>query len=109
MIFRNEQDRPYVPKIVIASAISSSIFLSGYLMFFEESEMTDLLQAYKIKGNFVRKILVLSCFCIYFLRLLITLFVFFQRKMYWLEAIVIANIMPWILPYISYVSGRSCK
>jgi len=42
---------------------------------------------------------------IYFLRLLFTLFVFFQRKLYWGEAIVIANIMPWIFPYIAYKSG----
>jgi protein-S-isoprenylcysteine O-methyltransferase Ste14 len=42
---------------------------------------------------------------IYLFRLLFTLFVFFQRKMYWGEAIVIANIMPWIFPYIAYKSG----
>jgi protein-S-isoprenylcysteine O-methyltransferase Ste14 len=42
---------------------------------------------------------------IYFLRLLFTLFVFFQRKLYWGEAFVIANIMPWIFPYIAYKSG----
>jgi protein-S-isoprenylcysteine O-methyltransferase Ste14 len=107
MIFRNEHDGSYVPKIVIAVAIAGSIFMSGYLMFFEESEIIPLLKAYKIHGNCVRNILVISCFCIYFLRLLITLFVFFQRKMYWLEALVIANIMPWIIPYIAYVAGRS--
>ena len=33
----------------------------------------------------------------------------FQRKMYWIEAIVIANIMPWIFPYIAYTSGRYSK
>ena len=107
MIFRNEHDRSYVPKLVIAVAIFGSICMCGYLMYFEESEIIPLLQAYKINGNYVRNILVISCFYIYFLRLLITLFVFFQRKMYWVEALVIANIMPWILPYIAYVAGRS--
>jgi steroid 5-alpha reductase family enzyme len=109
MIFRNEHARSYLPKIFIALALFGSICISGYLMFFEESEMATLLKAYKINGNFVRNILVISCLCIYFLRLLITLFVFFQRKMYWIEAIVIANIMPWILPYIAYIGGRSSK
>jgi|GEM_PF-5010095 len=46
---------------------------------------------------------------IHFLRLLVTLFFFFQRKMYWMEAIIIANIMPWIFPYIAYTSGRYSK
>ena len=29
--------------------------------------------------------------------------------MYWMEAIIIANIMPWIFPYIAYTSGRYSK
>ena len=106
MIFRNEHERSYWPKVFIVLALFGSICICGYLMFFEESEMSPLLKGYKIDGNFVRNILIISCICIYFLRLLITLFVFFQRKMYWIEAIVIANIMPWILPYIAYTSGR---
>lgn len=109
MIFRNEQERSYLPKVIISLALLGSICISGYLMFFEESEMNSILRTYKIDGNLVRSILIISCICIYFLRLLITLFVFFQRKMYWIEAILIANIMPWILPYIVYASGRSSK
>jgi len=29
--------------------------------------------------------------------------------MYWIEAIIIANIMPWIFPYIAYTSGQYRK
>ena len=67
--------------------------------------MLQLLKPYKVNGDPLRNILILSCMSIYFLRLLFTLFVFFQRKLYWGEAIVIANIMPWIFPYIAYKSG----
>ena len=109
MIFRNEHEGSYWPKAFIALAICGSICISGYLMFFEESEMNPLFRPYKNTGNFVRNVLIISCMCIYFLRLLITLFVFYQRKMYWIEAIVIANIMPWIFPYIAYTSGRYSK
>jgi protein-S-isoprenylcysteine O-methyltransferase Ste14 len=107
MIFRNEHAGSYLPKAFIALAICGSICVCGYLMFFEESEMYPLFKPYKINGNFLRNVLIISCMIIYFLRLLITLLFFFQRKMYWVEAIIIANIMPWIFPYIAYKSGQS--
>ena len=89
----------------IAAAILGSIYVSGYLMFTSADNILPLFKPYKVNGDPVRNILILSCMSIYFLRLLFTLFVFFQRKMYWIEAIVIANIMPWIFPYIAYKSG----
>ena len=109
MIFRNEHAESYLPKAFIALAICSSICISGYLMFFDESEMNSIFRPYKINGDFVRNVLIISCMIIYFLRLLVTLLFFFQRKMYWMEAIIIANIMPWIFPYIAYTSGRYSK
>jgi len=109
MIFRNEHTGSYLPKAFIALAICGSICICGYLMFFEESEIVPILKPYKINGNVVRNVLIISCMWIYFLRLVISLFVFFQRKMYWVEAIIIANIMPWIFPYIAYISGQYSK
>jgi len=109
MIFRNEHAESYLPKAIIALAICSSICISGYLMFFDESEMNSIFRPYKINGDFVRNVLIISCMIIYFLRLLVTMLFFFQRKMYWIEAIIIANIMPWIFPYIAYTSGRYSK
>ena len=105
MIFRNIHEKSYLPKMFIAVAILGSIYVSGYLMFTGDDKIWPLLEPYKINGNYVRNILVLSCMIIYFFRLLFALFVFFQRKMYWIEAIVIANIMPWIFPYTAYKSG----
>jgi protein-S-isoprenylcysteine O-methyltransferase Ste14 len=89
----------------IAAAILGSIYVSGYLMFTSADNILPLFKPYKLNGDPVRNILILSCMSIYFLRLLVTLFVFFQRKLYWGEAFVIANIMPWIFPYIAYKSG----
>ena len=109
MIFRNEHAESYLPKAFIALTICSSICISGYLMFFDESEMNSIFRPYKINGDFVRNVLIISCMIIYVLRLLVTLFFFFQRKLYWMEAIIIANIMPWIFPYIAYTSGRYSK
>ena len=89
----------------IAAAILGSIYVSGYLMFTSADKILPLFKPYKVDGDLVRNILILTCMSIYFFRLLFTLFIFFQRKLYWGEAIVIANIMPWIFPYIAYKSG----
>ena len=109
MIFSNKHERSYLPKAFVALAICGSIFISGYLMFCEVSEMSPLFKPYNSNGNFVRNVLIISCMIIYFLRLSVTLLFFFQRKMYWIEAIIIANIMPWIFPYIAYSSGQYSK
>jgi protein-S-isoprenylcysteine O-methyltransferase Ste14 len=89
----------------IAAAILGSIYVSGNLMFTGADKILPLFKPFKVNGDLVRNILILSCMGIYFFRLLFTLFIFFQRKMYWGEALVIANIMPWIFPYIAYKSG----
>jgi len=107
MIFRSKYEKSFLPKGFIAAALFTSILVCSYLMFADESKIINGLQQYKISGNFFRHILLLSCFAIYFIRLLVTLFIFFQRKMYWIEAIIIANIMPFILPYMAYVGGNS--
>lgn len=105
MIFQYIHQKSYLPKIFIAAAIFGSIYVSGYLMFTSADNLLLLFKPYKVTGDSVRNILILSCMSIYFLRFLFTLFVFFQRKLYWIEALLIANIMPWIFPYIAYKSG----
>ena len=105
MIFRDIHQKSYLPKMFIAVAILGFIYVSGSLMFAGDDKIWPLFEPYKINGNYVRNILVLFCMIIYFIRLLFNLFVFFQRKMYWGEAIVIANIMPWVFPYVAYKSG----
>ena len=106
MIFRDEHTRSLLPKLFIAIAILASIYISGSLMFLKESELLPFLKPYKIHGDPARNLIILSGMVVYLLRLLVTLFVFFRRKLYWGEALVIANIMPWIFPYVAYMSGE---
>ncbi len=107
MIFRDKHEPSIIPKSVIVLALSTSIFISGYLMFSESHNMIDWLEPYKVDGDVARNILILSCFIIYFLRLLVTLFFFYRRKMYWIEAFAIVNIMPWIFLYVTWIGGRN--
>ena len=107
MIFRDKHERSLLPKLFIILAVLTSILISMYLMFTESPDIIEWLTPYKIKGNFLRHIIISSCFIIYFLRLLVTSFVFLQRKMYWIEAIIIASLMPWFLLYIARVGGSN--
>lgn len=106
MIFRDKHEKSISPKLFIALSILISILISAYLMFVESQEIFDWFVPYNIEGDFTRLILLLTCFVIYFIRLMGTLFIFFQRKMYWREAIIIANLMPWIFPYVAWIGGN---
>ena len=107
MIFRDKYEISLLPKLFIILAILASILISMYLMFTESPDIIEWLTPYKIKGNFLRQIIISFCFIIYFFRLLVTSFVFLQRKMYWIEAIIIASLMPWFLLYIARVGGSN--
>jgi hypothetical protein len=52
MIFRNEHKRSYLPKVIIVLALFGSICISGYLMFFEESEMNPFTFWSHLSGGF---------------------------------------------------------
>jgi protein-S-isoprenylcysteine O-methyltransferase Ste14 len=107
MIFRDQHEKSLFPKLFIALSILISILISSYLMFVETQDMIDWFVPYNIDGDLIRIILLLACFVIYFIRLMGTLFIFFQRKMYWGEAIIIANLMPWVFPYVAWIGGNN--
>ena len=79
MIFRDKHEKSVLPKLFIATTVLFSILLSAYLIFGKPQVMIKWLIPYRIEGDGTRLILLLSCFFIYFFRLLGTLFVFFQR------------------------------
>lgn len=109
MIFRNQHETSLFPKLFIALSILISILISVYLMLVEPQDMIDWFVPYNIEGDFIRLILLLTCFVIYFIRLMVTLFIYLQRKMYWREAIIIANLMPWVFPYVAWVGGNNTQ
>ncbi len=86
--------------------MATSLCTTFYLTFITEKELITWLQPYKITGGLYRNAILLSCFVVYFIRLSFTLFIFFQRKMHWVEAIVITNIMPFIIPYMAFIGGQ---
>jgi len=106
MIFRNKHEKSLFPKAFIIAAMATSLSITFYLTFGAEKELITWLQPYKITGDLYRNAILLSCFVVYFLRLLFTMFIFYRRKMYWVEAIVITSIMPFIIPYMAFIGGQ---
>ncbi len=106
MIFRNKHEKSLLPKALIIAAMATSLCTTFYLTFVTEKELITWLQPYKISGDLYRNAILLSCFVVYFIRLLFTTFIFFRRKMHWVEAIVITSIMPFIIPYMAFIGGQ---
>jgi steroid 5-alpha reductase family enzyme len=106
MIFRNEHDPSIGPKCLITTSFIIVILLCAWLMFGDVNGIADWLKPYKIKGDLIRRIILLCCSIIYFFRVLASIFVFMKRKMVWVEAITISIIMPAILFVLLYVGGN---
>jgi protein-S-isoprenylcysteine O-methyltransferase Ste14 len=90
-------------------AFLSTILVGGWLMFAESEHILNLLQAYGIKGDFSRRVILLCCSVAYLFRLFFTLFVFLRRKMTWTEAITISAIMPAVLFALLYIGGNKAQ
>jgi protein-S-isoprenylcysteine O-methyltransferase Ste14 len=107
MIFKDEHDFSLLPKIVLMTTISCASLLAGYLMFADANELHDLLKPYAINGDFLRRILLMFFLVFYILRLSITVFIFLKRKMSWLETILIAGLMSFVLFSFAKVGGNN--
>ena len=92
MIFLNEKNKSILQKIVIITALSAAFCLAVF-----------------VNGNSfnLRHILLITCVLIYILRLGVTLFLFIQRRLVWLEALTISVVMSIILSVIIYTGKNN--
>ncbi|MCP5053914.1 MAG: DUF1295 domain-containing protein [bacterium] len=109
MMFKDEQNVSNLSRFFFMAVIFISIFVSGWLMFADENGLLPWLRTYAINGDFLRRIILMSCLVIYFFRLLITVFVFLKRKMLWLETIIISILMSFVLFSFARVGGNSLQ
>jgi len=107
MIFEDEQNKSNVSRWFFIMVIFIVLFISGLLMFADEWVANSWLESYKINGDLTRRIILMACLIIYFLRLLITVFVFLKRKMGWIETILISGLMFFALYSFAKVGGSS--
>jgi protein-S-isoprenylcysteine O-methyltransferase Ste14 len=106
MMFVNKHEKSLLPKALIITAMTTSLGTTLYLTLVTEKELITWLQPYKITGDPYRNAILLTCFAVYFIRLLFSTLVFFRRKMHWGEAILITSIMPFIFPYMAFIGGH---
>jgi len=107
LIFKDEYDNSSLTRWFFITVIFIVIIVCGLLMFADVMTIGGWLESYKIKGNLTRQIILLICLTIYFLRLLITVFVFLKRKMGWIETILISGLMFLALYSFAKVGGGS--
>ena len=105
MIFKDEQNKSNVSRWFFIIVIYFVIFFSGVLMFADEWVADSWLGPYKINGDFTRRVILMACLIIYFLRLLITVFVLLKRKMVWFETIIISILMSLALFAFAKIGG----
>ncbi|MDP6345938.1 MAG: DUF1295 domain-containing protein [Alphaproteobacteria bacterium] len=90
----------------MAVALAASLMASVDVLFGERLGVAFGQHPYRTDGDLVRGGILLVCLAIYVMRVFATLFVFYRRVMYWREALLIANLMPWFLVCIAYYGGR---
>ncbi len=107
MFFRDEHQSSIWPKTLVAAALGLSVLYSVDILFGNRLGYAFDYNPYRTDGDVVRDSLLLAGLAICLLRTFVTLFVFYRRTMYWREALIIANIMPWCLIYFAYFGGQN--
>jgi len=80
MAFQDEHSPSISSKVVLSAGILAGTLLSALLTSGYADWLNDLLKYENVGGNVYRKIILLSCCMIYFIRFTIGMFVFVHRK-----------------------------
>jgi len=86
----DKKDHSMGAKLYLAIFIFIAALIPSWLMFAETKDIIVWLRPYKIHANLARQIILSSCLGFYFLRILVTMFVFVRRKVSWIEAIIVS-------------------
>ena len=86
---------------ILAGTITATVLTSGY-----SDWLIDFLNFEKVEGNIFRRIIILVCCLIYFIKFAIGMFVFLQRKISWFEGGLV-SVLFFMMFYIFVVSAGS--
>ncbi len=102
MMFVDRHERSLAPKLFVLMALLAGLVLAGWMLFGPLDALPEGWRPPRRLGDPARRLVLMICFGITVLRLVATLLVFYRRKMFWVEAILIANIMPLVFPLGAY-------
>ena len=105
MLFRDKHARSLAPKLFFTGVFSATLAVSGWLMFGDMTSLGGWLAAYELRGDLLRRVGLFSCLGIYWIRLLVTTFVFLKRQLPWLEALTVSILMPLAVYAYARVGG----
>ena len=106
MAFQDEHSPSTTAKVllslsILAGSIIATVQTSGY-----SGWLTDFLNFEKVEGNIYRQIIILICCLIYFVRFVIAMFVFVQRKISWFEGGLV-SILFFMMFYLFVITAGS--
>ena len=105
MIFLNEHARSIPAKILMALGVLTGI-ITAILLVSDYSEwLMNATGPVSSEGDRLRILIMLICCLIYFFRFTFSLFVFVQRKIAWLEAIVVSILFYMMFYYFCFSAG----
>lgn len=85
MAFQDEH-APSIPfKVLLSTSILAGTLISALVTSGHAEWLIELLKYERVEGNGYRKIIILSCCLIYFIRFATAMFVFVKRKIGWFE------------------------
>ncbi|UCE06179.1 MAG: DUF1295 domain-containing protein [bacterium] len=102
MFFINEYNKSLTKKFLIMITFIVVIVVYTWLMFVDGNDS-------QIKGDFIRRMILVSCSIIYLLRVGIMAFIFLRRKLVWPEVVTIAIVMPIIIFALLYAGGKQSQ
>jgi protein-S-isoprenylcysteine O-methyltransferase Ste14 len=109
MFFRDIQQRSTWPKCLVSAALVLAVLVSADILFGNRLGLALWNNPYRGNGDLVRDSMVMACLVIYLVRVMVSLFMFFRRILYWREALFIANVMPWCLVYFAFYGAEQTE
>lgn len=109
MIFKDEYNVSLPQKIVFSGCVLVTILTAICLMFADSLDLFGLLNAQRVDGGAIRRVLMAFCLIVYFVRLQVTVWIFQKRKWTWAETAVISILMSVALYAFAHVGGSSQK
>jgi len=104
MAFQDEHSPSVLFKVLLSTSILAGTLVSALLTSGYSDWLVSLLKYEKVDGNTYRKIIILCCCLIYFIRFSIAMFVFVQRKIGWFEGGLV-SILFFMMFYLFGVSS----
>lgn len=106
MAFQDKHSPSIPAKVLLSLSILAGTLTATVLTSCYSDWLIDFLNFEKVEGNIFRRIIILVCCLIYFIKFAIGMFVFLQRKISWFEGGLV-SVLFFMMFYIFVVSAGS--